>query len=165
MYESIRTADPLPTVASPSANSCSSSGVPEITSGRTRTRVCRSGMPEFAQRKTPTHILIIKCQASFFFGRLTSFLGHLGHEYQQYKFSYSNWASLTLWESSKIWKQQRWSKVHRLNVHRRNVPFRALVPPCIPGLEIKYRDTITASHGIEYRYATNSLKISMRYSC
>jgi len=37
--------------------------------------------------------------------------------------------------------------------------------PCTPGLEIKYRDTITAIHGIKYRYPTNSLKISVHYSC
>ena len=74
---------PLPTVASRSANYCSSSGVPEIASGRTRTRAWRSGRPEFAQRQTPTHILI-KCQAglSFFYGRLANILGHLGHECQ-----------------------------------------------------------------------------------
>jgi len=33
------------------------------------------------------------------------------------------------------------------------------------GLEIKYRHSITAIHGIKYRYLTNSLKISMQYSC
>ena len=48
-----------------------------------------------------------------------------------------------------------------------------LVPPCIPasyttvetGLEIKYRDSITAVHGIKYRNPTKSLKMSMQYSC
>jgi len=43
VYEYIRTSDPLPTAASRSANSYSSSWVPEIASGRTRTRVWRSG--------------------------------------------------------------------------------------------------------------------------
>jgi len=43
-------------------------------------------MPEVAHRQTPTHILTIKCQLSFFYGRLTIFVGHLGHEYQQRKF-------------------------------------------------------------------------------
>jgi len=33
---------------------------------------------------------------------------------------YRNWAGLTLCVSSKIWKQQRWSKAHRRNVHRQN---------------------------------------------
>jgi len=85
VYEYIRTSNPLPTVASRIANSCSNRGVPEIASGRTRTRVWRNGMPEFAQRQTPTQLLTIKCQVglSFFYGRLTNILGHLGHECQQ----------------------------------------------------------------------------------
>ena len=49
----------------------------------------------------------------------------------------------------------------------------ALVSSCIAasyttvetGLEIKYRDSTTAIHGVKYRYPTNSLKISMQYSC
>jgi len=69
VYENIRTSNPLPTVASRSANSCSHSEVPKIASRRTQTRVWRSGMSEVAQGQTPPHILTIKCQVSFFYGR------------------------------------------------------------------------------------------------
>jgi len=34
-------------------------------------------MPEFAQMQTPTHILTIKSQLRFFYGRLTNFFATL----------------------------------------------------------------------------------------
>ena len=73
-----------------------------------------SGILEVAQWQTPTHIITTKCQVSFFCGRLTIFLDHLGHENRHWKFFYSNWIGISSWVSL-IRKQQHWSKVHRRN--------------------------------------------------
>jgi len=54
---------------------------------------------------------------------MVTFIGHLGHEYQQQKFSYSNWAGLTLWASLKILKQQALRK----KCDKRVLPLRTLV--------------------------------------
>jgi len=52
-YVYTHTSNPMPTVASLSANSYLHSGMPE----QSWTRVWWSGMPEAAQRQTPKHII------------------------------------------------------------------------------------------------------------
>ena len=84
VYKYIHISNPLPTVTSRSASSCSNSGMPEIASGRTRHAFGGAGCQRLLKGKVQ---LTIECQVNFFCGRLTSFIGHLGHEYQQWKFS------------------------------------------------------------------------------
>ena len=70
-------------------------------------------MPEVAQRQTATHILTIKCQVSFLYGRVAIFLGHFGHDTNSENFPRKIQQGWHFGVSSKIWKHQNWPKVHR----------------------------------------------------